>query len=62
MDDKIKIKVVFVGDGGVGKSSITQKLFMGSTYNQQNDENLYKPTIGSDFFTKIYQIAPDKAL
>jgi GTPase SAR1 family protein len=29
MEDKIKAKVIFAGDGGVGKSSICQKFFLG---------------------------------
>ena len=54
MDEKLKVKVVLIGDGGVGKSSIAQKLFNGQTYNPSHDEKLYIPTIGSDFFTRSY--------
>ncbi|CDW82401.1 dnaj homolog subfamily c member 27-like [Stylonychia lemnae] len=60
MDEKIKFKVCLIGDGGVGKSSIVQRLFMGQTYNPSNNESIYNPTVGSDFFTKSYQIGEDR--
>eukprot|EP00347_Sterkiella_histriomuscorum_P015453 403356973 len=59
-DDRLKIKIVVIGDGGVGKSSFCQKILMGQNYNPNNDENLYKPTIASDFFTRVLQLQNQK--
>eukprot|EP01126_Amoeba_proteus_P055836 TRINITY_DN6954_c0_g1_i4.p1 TRINITY_DN6954_c0_g1~~TRINITY_DN6954_c0_g1_i4.p1 ORF type:complete len:178 (-),score=24.31 TRINITY_DN6954_c0_g1_i4:247-780(-) len=41
------IKIILVGDPCVGKSSILQRFCSGSY------EEVYKPTLGVDFFTKI---------
>jgi GTPase SAR1 family protein len=62
MDDKERAKVVFLGDGHVGKSCICQKYFLGQTYNENGDINSYTPTIGSDFFTGSFAYAPEKVL
>lgn len=62
VEDVTRIKVMVMGEGAVGKSSICQKLFQGQTYNPQNDPGLYRPTIASDFFTKSFQIGEGKLL
>ncbi|KAL6073243.1 RAB7A, member RAS oncoprotein, variant 3 [Balamuthia mandrillaris] len=46
MDSKVVVKVVLLGDSGVGKSSLLTR------YVDRRFSNMYKATIGADFVTK----------
>lgn len=55
-DDEIKsfqFKIVILGDGSVGKTSIATR-FTTDSYS-----NIYKQTIGVDFFTKKLHLHPN---
>jgi len=49
-----KFKVVLIGDGAVGKSSLRRR-FMGETFEKQ-----YIKTIGADFSTKTFDVGGTK--
>ena len=47
---KVSIKLLLIGDSGVGKTSLIQR------YTTTKFISAFKPTIGADFSNKILQI------
>jgi len=58
LDGRLRLKLLIVGDGGVGKTCFCQRFFQQSVYSEA-DPSFYNPTIGSDFYTETYQVKAD---
>ena len=56
MPEKVRLKVVILGDAGVGKTQLTKRYTL-NTY-KNDDWAKYKPTIGADFSVKEETIRP----
>ncbi len=50
--EPLKLKVVVVGDSGVGKTSLLKRFAQGK-FEAEEDR-----TIGSDFYTRQYRVTP----
>ena len=50
--EKVQFKVILLGDGAVGKSSITMR------FAEDQFEKVYKQTVGCDFFIRRLDVPP----
>lgn len=50
--EKVQFKIILLGDGAVGKSSITMR------FAEDQFEKVYKQTVGCDFFIRRLDVPP----